>query len=266
MNANTIMTVSAFLALIPATVYVLKPRESRDLGFWAVALVALAGPLGWSLVQLSGEWHTGFSATLWLIVSSCTLLFILTSALTSHGWRLAPLLLPYLLLLGGLAAVWSQAPERPLMGMALDPWLRLHILFSLVSYGLLTLAAVSGLAVFLHERALKQKIRPAFNSLLPSVMDSEALELQMLRAAESVLGLGILTGMATLYFETGRVMAFDHKTLFSLLAFGIIAVLLVMRTRTGVRGRQAARFVLLAYLLLTLGYPGVKFVTDVLMG
>ncbi len=51
MNANTIMTVSAFLALIPATVYVLKPRESRDLGFWAVALVALAGPLGWSLVQ-----------------------------------------------------------------------------------------------------------------------------------------------------------------------------------------------------------------------
>ena len=97
-------------------------------------------------------------------------------------------------------------------------------------------------------------------------MDSEALELQMLRAAESVLGLGILTGMATLYFETGRVMAFDHKTLFSLLAFVIIAVLLVMRTRTGVRGRQAARFVLLAYLLLTLGYPGVKFVTDVLIG
>ena len=97
-------------------------------------------------------------------------------------------------------------------------------------------------------------------------MDSEALELQMLRAAESVLGLGILTGMATLYFETGRVMVFDHKTLFSLLAFGIIAVLLVMRTRTGVRGRQAARFVLLAYLFLTLGYPGVKFVTDVLMG
>ncbi len=264
MNANTIMTVSAFLALIPATVYVLKPRESRDLGFWAVALVALAGPLGWSLVQLSGEWHTGFSANLWLIVSSCMLLFILTSALTNHGWRLAPLLLPYLLLLGGLAAVWSQATEQPPMEMGHGR--QLHILCSLASYVLLTLAAVSGLAVFLHERALKQKIRPAFNSLLPSVMDSEALELQMLRAAESMLGLGILTGMATLYFETGRVMEFDHKTFFALLAFGIIAVLLVMRTRTGVRGRQAARFVLLAYLFLTLGYPGVKFVTDVLMG
>lgn len=266
MNATILMTVSAFLALIPATIYVLRPRSSRDLGFWAVTGVALVGPLGWSLVQLSGEWHTGFSVALWLIVSSCMILFALLSAFTSHGWRLAPLLLPYLLLLGGLAVVWGQAPERSLMGTAPDLWLRFHIFSSLVAYSLLMLAAVSGLAVFLHERALKRKTRPAFNSLLPSVMDSETLELRMLGAAELVLGLGILTGMATLYFETGRVMAFDHKTLFSLLTFGIIAVLLMMRTRTGVRGRQAARYVLLAYLLLTLGYPGVKFVTDVVMG
>jgi ABC-type uncharacterized transport system permease subunit len=41
--------------------------------------------------------------------------------------------------------------------------------------------------------------------------------------------------------------------------------LLVAHYRSGMRGRRAARVVLLAYLLLTLGYPGVKFVTDVLM-
>ncbi len=38
-----------------------------------------------------------------------------------------------------------------------------------------------------------------------------------------------------------------------------------MRWQTGIRGRRAARWALLAYLLLTLAYPGVKFVTDVLM-
>ena len=32
-----------------------------------------------------------------------------------------------------------------------------------------------------------------------------------------------------------------------------------------IRGRRAARIVLLAYLLLTLAYPGVKFVTDVIL-
>jgi ABC-type uncharacterized transport system permease subunit len=35
--------------------------------------------------------------------------------------------------------------------------------------------------------------------------------------------------------------------------------------RTGLRGRRATRFVLTAYLLLTLAYPGVKFVRDVLL-
>jgi ABC-type uncharacterized transport system permease subunit len=33
----------------------------------------------------------------------------------------------------------------------------------------------------------------------------------------------------------------------------------------GIRGRRAARIVLLAYLLITLAYPGVKFVTDVVL-
>jgi ABC-type uncharacterized transport system permease subunit len=32
------------------------------------------------------------------------------------------------------------------------------------------------------------------------------------------------------------------------------------------RGRTAARLVLIAYLLLTLAYPGVKFVSIILLG
>ena len=36
--------------------------------------------------------------------------------------------------------------------------------------------------------------------------------------------------------------------------------------RGGLRGQSAARLILLAYLLLTLAYLGVKFVTDVLIG
>jgi ABC-type uncharacterized transport system permease subunit len=46
----------------------------------------------------------------------------------------------------------------------------------------------------------------------------------------------------------------------------VIAALLAAHYRTGIRGRRAARYMLLGYLLLTLAYPGVKFVTDVLIG
>ena len=47
--------------------------------------------------------------------------------------------------------------------------------------------------------------------------------------------------------------------------FVLIAGLLFAHYRTGLRGRRAARLVLIAYLLVTLGYPGVKFVRDVLL-
>jgi len=84
--------------------------------------------------------------------------------------------------------------------------------------------------------------------------------------AELVLGAGIVTGMTLQYFTTGRLLAFDHKTVLTLLAFAVIGVLLVLQLRSGLRGRRAARLVLAAYLLLTLAYPGVKLVTDVLIG
>jgi ABC-type uncharacterized transport system permease subunit len=42
-------------------------------------------------------------------------------------------------------------------------------------------------------------------------------------------------------------------------------MLLILHHYSGLRGRRAARLVLLAYLLLTLAYPGVKFVTDILL-
>jgi hypothetical protein len=41
--------------------------------------------------------------------------------------------------------------------------------------------------------------------------------------AELVLGAGIVTGMALQYLASGELLAFDHKTVLSLLAFAIIA-------------------------------------------
>ena len=68
------------------------------------------------------------------------------------------------------------------------------------------------------------------------------------------------------YLETGNALILDHKNILSLLAFLVIGVLLVGRRICGVRGQIAARVVLAAYLLLILGYFGVKFVRQVLLG
>ena len=91
------------------------------------------------------------------------------------------------------------------------------------------------------------------------------LQIQLLGASGIVLGLVLLTGAATQYVENGDLLEINHKTIFALTAFVVIVLLLAVHHQTGVRGRQAARFVLLAYVLLTLAYLGVKFVTEVIL-
>lgn len=265
MSNAMVFNLAALAALVPAALVPLRRGAGKDAVFWAVLLLAIAGPTAWVGMQMAGTWHTGLSITLWVSIAVSLALFALIAVAVPQAWRLAPLLLPYLLVLGVFASAFHQAAEIPLSGGVPAGWLQLHILVSVVTYGLLTLAAVAALAAFLQERALKTKRPNALTRMLPSVADSERLSGWLLVTSEIVLGIGLVTGMATEYFETGVLLELDHKTLLSLLAFFVIGGLLVAHRLTGMRGRMAARIVLLAYLLLTLAYPGVKFVTEVLM-
>lgn len=265
MSRSLLFNLTTLLALVPATLSYVFPRSKRDLVFWAVLGVAAAGSVAWASALLADEWHTGLSVTLWVSIATSLVVFMVLSVISSQAWRLLPLLMPYLLLLGIIATVWSQAPEQPLPGATQPGWLGVHIFVSVLTYALLTIAAVAGSSVLLQEWALKRKRPTDLTRALPSVTDGEELQLGLLAAGEVVLGVGLVTGVATQYVESGTLMAFDHKTLLSVLAFVVIGLLLIAHRRTGVRGRRAARYVLLAYLLLTLAYPGVKFVTNIVM-
>ncbi len=144
-------------------------------------------------------------------------------------------------------------------------WIYLHIAFSLATYAVLSLAAIAGVSTFLQDRALKNKKTTLLTRALPTLSAGETLELRLLGLTACILVIGLLTGMAVQYFDTGGLLVMNHKTILSLATFVIVVILLGVRWRTGLRGRKAARLVLLAYLLLTLAYPGVKFVTDVLI-
>ncbi|MGQ0663859.1 MAG: cytochrome c biogenesis protein CcsA [Pseudomonadota bacterium] len=268
MSNSLLLSLSALAALIPAALIPVARRggsEARDGLFWALIVVATAGPCAWVAVQLAEAWRTGLAAALWLSIAVSMILFAVLAATDRHAWRLAPLLLGYLFLLGMLATIWHHAPERPL-GAAPASWLQAHILVAVVAYGLLTLAAVAGTGVFLQERALRSKRPNAFTRQLPSVADGEALQAKLLLASWAVLAAALATGMSIGWLEHRSLLRLDHKTVLSLLAFAMIAALLWFHYRSGLGGRRGARYVLLAYLLLTLAYPGVKFVTDVLIG
>ena len=261
-----LLSLSALIALVPVSVWSFKPAPARrDLVFWAVLAAAAAGPAAVSVAQLFRPWQSGLSLALWMSIAASMAIFIAVALTMREAWRLTPLLAPYLLLLGILATLWSNVtPSGPALS-SMDTWLALHIVVSVATYGLCTLAAVAGAAVVMQERAIKRKRPHGLTHRLPSVADASRLQVRLLGASAAVLALGILTGMAGQYLTSARLIEFDHKTLLSFLAFAVINLLLFLNRRSGLRGQRAARLILLAYLLLTLAYPGVKFVTDVLM-
>lgn len=265
MTLELLYMLLALAALVPASLLGLRQRPSRDALFWAAITLAAAGPTVWCAIQIGGAWRTDFAFTLWVTVSVSLWLFVGLAALSRPAWRLAPLLVPYMFVLACLATTLSRAPQGGLAQHAPPTWVAVHIVVSVITYGLVTVAAVAALAAFLQDRALKAKRPTALTRGLPAMADCERLLVQLLAVGESVLAVGLVSGMAVQYEESGRLLTFDHKTLLTVAAFVVIGILLAAHYVSGLRGRQATRFVLLAYLMLTLGYPGVKFVTDVLL-
>lgn len=269
MSASFLMSLSALAALLPAAlVPVTRPPSAapRDGVYWLLLTIACVGPAAWVAVEQAASWRTGIAAALWLSIAVSVVLFAIVAAIMPVARRLTPLLLGYLFCLGLLATIWLHEPERPMSGLAPGGWLQAHILVAIVAYGLVTLAAVAGVGVALQERALRTKRPNSFTRHLPSIADGEDLQVKLLMAGEIVLAVALVTGMTLGWSERGQLLRLDHKTVLSLATFIVIAGLLIAHHRGGLSGRRIARIGLVAYLLLTLAYPGVKFVTDVLLG
>ena len=79
--------------------------------------------------------------------------------------------MPYLFILGVLAVYLSDSFDQPLVNDAHLVWMGTHILVSVTTYGLITLATVSALAAYIQSRALKQKKRTTLSKILPSVIN-----------------------------------------------------------------------------------------------
>lgn len=263
---NVLLNYSALAALLPASLQAFRPAPARDALFWLLLALATAGPAAWVLTRTAGAWPTGFADTLWLTIAATMSVYVLVAVLFRDAWRLAPLVSAYMLLLGLLATIWAGAPApRLVAGPAEAAWVRAHIATALLTYGTVTIAAIAALAAWIQDRALKRKQPAMLSRSLPSMRDCERLLFRLLVIGESILVLGLATGAALQYLETGYLVAFNHKIVLTVAAFLVLAGLLAAYGLGGVRGRLSARTVLVGYLLLTLGYPGVKFVTDVLM-
>ena len=264
--------ISAAVLSCIATFFMLPAALSPWIGearsgwpFWRNLLIALLWSqfMTWHLMW--GGWSAALTADLWVTICATLSLFGLTALFNRHAWRLGVLMMPYLIFLALLGCFAASRGPVAVSGYAPSAWVDLHILVSVTTLGLLTLAAAAALASFIQARALKNKTQNRLSRQLPPVSDSERLYEGLLILSEVVLAVGVASGMATEYAETGRLLIFDHKTLFSLLAFALNGALIAGRRWGGVRGQVAVRLLLVAYSFVLLGYFGVKFVKQVLL-
>lgn len=264
MSNSIVFSIAAFAAILPAVFSSYRQDQARNGVYWAVLGLAVLGPVIWLVARSDGEWRTEFSTAIWVTVTATLLIFTATALITREGWRLSPVVMPYMAILAFIAVIWENAGQGGPESLD-NPWIIFHILISVLTYAVATTAACAAFAAYLKERALKNKSQSPLIQRLPSVSDCDTLQVGLLILGEMVLALGLVTGIAASVVHGGDVLPTDHKSVFAFLAFIVIGILLYIHKRSGVRGRQAARLVLAAYLLLTLAYPGVKFVTDVLI-
>ena len=267
MSDALLLNLSALIALLPASLVAQRKIAARDTVFWLVLGVAIAGPALLLVVTSYDGWHSDLSTALWTTIITSLLLFAIMSAVIRDAWRLSPLFTPHMFIFGLFAAAWATLNKgiAPVPTNTLSGWVILHIVASITTYGLITIGSVAALAAIFQERALKAKKQTRLVHTLPSLAGCDGIVMLLLGMGEAVLVIGLLSGMALEISDTGSLFSFNHKTILTLTAFVIIGCLLFAHFKFGLRGRKAARLVLLGYLFLTLGYLGVKFVTNVLL-
>jgi len=268
------MTNSWFHFLAPAfyitaggllTVHLYRARPMSGpvrLGILALAAggLALHGALLLTRFGGAGEINLALTSAFSLVAWVAALLFVLV-ALVRPIENLGILILP----LTGLTVVaeWLWPGSRP-VPQSTGPQ-TIHIVVSILAYGLLTLATVQALLLSLQERRLHSHHPGGFVRALPPVQTMETLMFQLIVAGFLLLTGTVISGLFFSEQVFGRPFKLNHHTVLAIVGWMVYGVLLFGRWRLGWRGRVAVRWTLAGFALLVLGYFGSKFVLEVIL-
>ncbi len=192
------------------------------------------------------------SATVWIVLAVHTVESRLLPVLQVR--RVLGLVGTAVVLLAGA----FPGESRPHLG---SPWLPLHWLLGLVSYGLLAAGVLHAWFLDTAERRLRSRaLAPTPPGPSLPLMQLERLTFRFVEIGFVVLSVAILLGV-----WASPTWRWDHKTVLSMLGWATFAVLIAGRHGQGWRGRQATRWIYVGALLLLLAYVGSRFVLEVIL-
>ena len=141
--------------------------------------------------------------------------------------------------------------------------LQLHIVSSLFAFSILTIAAVQSVLLLTQDRRLRRHNLDGITRAFPSLHDTERLLFQMIVIGFVLLSVALASGF--LFLEDMFEQHVAHKTILSILAWIVFALLLWGRRQFGWRGRVAMHWTLSGFGFLILAYLGSKFVRELIL-
>lgn len=170
-----------------------------------------------------------------------------------------------LALLGGLSVLLSLAFPGQALHTSASVWLPLHWALGLASYGLFAAAVIHAWLMVRTETQIRLAAEPQAGVPLLTL---ERLTFRFVAAGFVLLSATLLAGwwFGDVLYGPDKAWRWDHKTVFSVLAWLTFAGLLVARRQLGWRGRKAARVLYIGASLLLLAYAGSRFVLEVVLG
>lgn len=204
---------------------------------------------------LNLAFFNALSLTSWTVVT-----LLMVSSLSKPVENLGIVLLP---LAAVTVALELAYPSISLLQQTAGWALKLHVLFSMLAYSLLTLASVQAILLAVQDHHLHSRQPGGFVRALPPLQTMESLLFEMIGAGFILLTLSLLSGFA--FLENMFAQHLVHKTVLSTLAWVVFGALLVGRYRYGWRGRTAIIWTLSGFVMLILAYFGSKAVLELIL-
>jgi ABC-type uncharacterized transport system permease subunit len=135
---------------------------------------------------------------------------------------------------------------------------------SVVAFGLLSIAGLYALFVFVIDHFLRRHHLSPLMRSLPPLEVLEDLLFKLISAGFLLLTVSL--GSGTMFIDDIFAQHLVHKTALSILAWLAFGILLWGRWRYGWRGSVAVRLTLAGFVLLVLSYFGSKFVLETILG
>lgn len=156
-------------------------------------------------------------------------------------------------------------PAQHLLAYAGMPLFTIHLVISMLAYGLISIAALHAVLAWVMESRLHSGRMPAFLRGLPPLIGLERLAFRILAIGFALLTLTVVSGVFFSEALFGKPFRLTHKVVFGIVAWVVFGLLLAGRHWRGWRGRTAVRWTLAGFAFLFLAYVGSKFVLEVVL-